>query len=331
MSEIRNFKTPNREKILTNLEHFLQNQCEYIESMPRKESLYHELENLKVHIERGCFSGLPPDGGTENNERLHHYLNRRFLRGASVISPELAGAILMVIFYAYNARSINGKRGKVSWLVSYPSNHSNERNGVVLPESTEAGSSDPDNAKEIEDTKETKGCYERVLSMYNTLISVRNDCDRKGFKVERLLGFHDGGCQNITDYNLQRTLSLFNLLLDPIVKDDDCLFNNVLMQLSKLLFTNSNGKFSSHIAALDLLHEDKAIVILKLRFLFCFFDFVRCNLCFELILYQKIILTGFCFSCLWLSGFNPGKSLYFTETVCTGCKENKKFLVRLKQ
>ena len=104
LSEIRNFETPSREKILSNLEHFLQNQCEYDESMPRKESLYHELENLKVHIKRGCLPGLPPDGGTENNERLHRYLNRSFLRGASVISPELSGAILAVIFYAYNAR-----------------------------------------------------------------------------------------------------------------------------------------------------------------------------------------------------------------------------------
>ena len=104
LSEIRNFETPSREKILTNLEHFLQNQCEHIERLPRKESLYHELKNLKFHIERGRLSGLSPGGGTENNERLHCYLNRSFLRGASVISLELAGAILAVIFYAYNAR-----------------------------------------------------------------------------------------------------------------------------------------------------------------------------------------------------------------------------------
>ena len=114
----------------------------------------------------------------------------------------------------------------------------------------------------MEDTEETKGCYERVLSMYNTLISVKSNCDGKGFKGERLLGFHDRGCQNTTDYNLQRTLS-FNLLLDPTVKDDDCLFNSVLKQLSKLLFTNSNDEFSSHIAALDLLHEDKALSCLN--------------------------------------------------------------------
>ena len=100
LSEIRNFETPSRERISTNLEHFIQNQCEYVESMPKKESIYHELENLKVHIERGCLSGLPPDGGTKN----HRYLDRSFLRGARVISPELAGAILAVIFYAYNAR-----------------------------------------------------------------------------------------------------------------------------------------------------------------------------------------------------------------------------------
>ena len=122
--------------------------------MPRKESLYHKLENLKVHIERGCLSGLPPDGGTENNERLHRYLNSSFLRGTSVISLELAGAILVVIFYAYNARLINGKRVKISWLASHPSNHSNERNRVVLPETIETDSSDPDIATEMEDTEE---------------------------------------------------------------------------------------------------------------------------------------------------------------------------------
>ena len=215
-------------------------------------------------------SGLPPGGGTENNERLHRYLNRSFFRGASAISPELVGAILAVIFYVYNARLINVKKGEISWLASYPSNHSTERNRVVLPETIETGSSDPDIATEMEDLEETKRCYERVLSLYNTLISVKRNCDRKGFKVERLLGFHDRGCQNITDYNLQPTLSSFNLLLDPAVKDGDCLFNSVLKQLSKLLFANSNDEFSSHIAALDLLHEDKAIAMLKLRSAFCF-------------------------------------------------------------
>ena len=104
-------------------------------------------------------SGLSPRGGTENNERLHHYLNRSFLRGASVISPKLAGAILAVIFYVYYVQLVNVKKGKISWLASYLSNHSNEGNRVVLPETIETGISDPDTATEMEDTEETKRCY----------------------------------------------------------------------------------------------------------------------------------------------------------------------------
>ena len=80
LPEIRNFETSSREKISTNLERFLQNQCDSIESMPRNESLNHELKNLKVHIERERLSGSSPGGGTENNERTHRYLNRSFLR-----------------------------------------------------------------------------------------------------------------------------------------------------------------------------------------------------------------------------------------------------------
>ena len=81
----------------------------------------------------------------------------------------------MVIFYGCYPRLINVKKGKISWLVSYPSNHSNERNRVVLPESIEIGSSDADIETEMEDTEETKRCYEHVLSMHNTLISVKRN------------------------------------------------------------------------------------------------------------------------------------------------------------
>ena len=180
----------------------------------------------------------------------------------------------------------------------------------------------------MEDTEETKRCYERVLSMYNILISVKRNWDRKGFKVERLLGFHERGSQNITDYNLQPKLSSFNLLLDPTVKDGDCLFNSVLKQLSKLLFTNSNDEFSSHIVALDLLHEDKAIAMLKLRsafcfVLFCFFRFYQMKPLLRINSLPKddfnwILLFMYDFMDprrldymrlgLWLSGFNSGKS-----------------------
>ena len=72
----------------------------YIKELPvnKRHDLLSEIENLKKHVEKGCFSDIPPGGGTENNERLHRYLNRSFLRGATCLSVEVAKAVLTVLF-----------------------------------------------------------------------------------------------------------------------------------------------------------------------------------------------------------------------------------------
>ena len=72
---------------------------------------------MNKHVEKGFVSGIPPGGGTENNERLPRYLNRIFLRGATCFSVEVANAALIVLFYVYNGRIINGKKGKVAFYI----------------------------------------------------------------------------------------------------------------------------------------------------------------------------------------------------------------------
>lgn len=79
-----------------------------------------EIENLKKHVEKGCVSGIPPGGGTENNERLHRYLNRSFLREATCLSVEVVKVVLTVLFFVYNSRIINGKKGKVAFYAPLP-------------------------------------------------------------------------------------------------------------------------------------------------------------------------------------------------------------------
>ena len=79
-----------------------------------------EIENLKKHVEKGCVSGVPPGGGTENNERLHRYLNRSLLLGATCLSVEVAKAVLTVLFYVYNSSITNGKKGKVAFYTLLP-------------------------------------------------------------------------------------------------------------------------------------------------------------------------------------------------------------------
>ena len=72
---------------------------------------------MNKHVEKGFVSGIPPGGGTEHNEKLPRYLNRIFLRGATCFSVEVANAALIVLFYSYNSRIINGKKGKVAFYI----------------------------------------------------------------------------------------------------------------------------------------------------------------------------------------------------------------------
>ena len=62
----------------------------------------HEIDNLKVHIERGCLSRIPPGGGSTRNENLHK--NLRAVIARSRLGCELAEALLATFFYIWNKR-----------------------------------------------------------------------------------------------------------------------------------------------------------------------------------------------------------------------------------
>ena len=49
----------------------------FIKELPvnKRNDLLLDIENMKKHVEKGRVSGIPPGGGTENNERLQRYLN----------------------------------------------------------------------------------------------------------------------------------------------------------------------------------------------------------------------------------------------------------------
>ena len=61
----------------------------------------HEVDNLKVHISRGCLSGLPPGCGTNLNEAFHS--NIRVFFNRSRIGILLAYALLSVIIANHNS------------------------------------------------------------------------------------------------------------------------------------------------------------------------------------------------------------------------------------
>ena len=62
-----------------------------------------EIDNLRKHIVLGCLSDIPPGFGTNRNENLHKYLNKR-LCGQN-IGVELAVALLTTYFFMWNSKS----------------------------------------------------------------------------------------------------------------------------------------------------------------------------------------------------------------------------------
>ena len=59
-------------------------------------SVMKEIDHLKIHINRGCLSDIPPSFGTSKNENLDRSLNARFSRNK--LGVEVAVAILATFF-----------------------------------------------------------------------------------------------------------------------------------------------------------------------------------------------------------------------------------------
>ena len=100
----RTMTTPSKEIILSNLNLFLRQNIRHFEAVPQTyvKNMDKQIVNIKKHINNNCLSGIEPGHGSEGNEHLHKLLNRSMLRGATIISYELAEADLTVLFHNYN-------------------------------------------------------------------------------------------------------------------------------------------------------------------------------------------------------------------------------------
>ena len=96
---------PCKVKILQNLNIFLK-RLDYVVVSPLTKETLEEIKRLKKHILNNCLSGIPPGFGTERDEQLHKLLNRSLLSGATRINVELVVAILAVLFYHHNSRTL---------------------------------------------------------------------------------------------------------------------------------------------------------------------------------------------------------------------------------
>lgn len=103
--EIREMDTPDEHTIMSNLEHLTERWKDVNYDNGEtvlNENVLHEIENLKVHIERGCLSKISQGGGSTRNENLHK--NLRAVIARSRLGCELAEALLATFFYLWNER-----------------------------------------------------------------------------------------------------------------------------------------------------------------------------------------------------------------------------------
>ena len=101
----REMDTPDEGTLMSNLEKFAErwrHVCYDSGEPVLNGNICRELENLKIHIKKGCLSRIPTGGGSARNENLHK--NLRSVIARSKLGCELAEALLATFFYVWNER-----------------------------------------------------------------------------------------------------------------------------------------------------------------------------------------------------------------------------------
>ena len=95
--------TPEPDVINTKLENFVSKWKDIEDGSGKKvftSDTVDAVRKLREHISSGCISNIPPGGGTNRNERLHHHLNSLFTR--TKVGVLLAYALLTIVIHAFN-------------------------------------------------------------------------------------------------------------------------------------------------------------------------------------------------------------------------------------
>ena len=89
-----------------------------------------EINNLKVHISRGCLSDIPAHFGTNRNENLHRSLNSRF--SGSRLGIEVAVALIAVFLHQWNSKHDGKNTSTIVQLLTNLSLQNNDDQSAAI-------------------------------------------------------------------------------------------------------------------------------------------------------------------------------------------------------
>ena len=90
-----------------------------------------EIDELLLHVRKGCLSHIPPTGGTSRNEGIHRVLNKSLKK--SRIGIQFAIALLGAFFYIWNEKQLSGEqtRKKIRVVPPIESHFKTVDNGYI--------------------------------------------------------------------------------------------------------------------------------------------------------------------------------------------------------
>lgn len=248
-----------------------------------------EIQNLIVHIDRGCLSGIPPHIGMNRNENLHRSLNKRL--SGTRLGVEVAVALLTTFFHFWNARR-RGGGGMVSIPASYALNF-HTSNVAVSPKFGIGVSNDrsytDDNMLKTPKTlagdmwTAVKGICEGtitgdrevVYSIVHCALSllhaeeVLNSLSDTHSRVCRLFSFQikDAAREEAStddSKRLQSVLASFNMQLVNVPRDGDCLFFSISLYLQRILSEmDPNTELVQHLHSLNITSDSCSVQLLR--------------------------------------------------------------------
>ena len=202
---------------------------------------FHAIENLKWHIKAGCLSQIPPEGGTNRNERFHRHINSHFNR--SKIGIFLAYALLTVIMHTHNTTT-NVKGRIFSWPISASPFRWNQPITLLLIGISRKLRNIENSPDVLEiDVTECELDTQYIFSIYKTSIYklqiTRSLTSMKLTQLKNIVFGFEPFAAHILPVNdailpnpeVQRKLSDYGLKYCPVDRDGNCFFKSVALNL----------------------------------------------------------------------------------------------------
>ena len=231
--EIREMEMPDEQTIMSNLEHLPERWKDVKYDTGEavlNATVVHEMLNLKVHIERGCLSGIPAGGGFTRNENLHKNLRAVIMQAR--LGCELAEALLATFFYIWNERRSASELPSacIRPILSYRATlevqgfePTTERFGIIQE------SSDPENAS-VPSAYDSQVMQSILIEMYDNSTADYHDTSNDGLTDNDLKSIFYQAVNMSVLYNQLRSLCTNPRLSSKLL---------YLMPCSLLLFSSS--------------------------------------------------------------------------------------------